>query len=77
MTMSDPQTSDLAALLLKLRTSQPGSPEREAYLDELARRVRSGEYESDPQKIASRIMDEALTREPERDDEGSAEAERG
>jgi hypothetical protein len=72
--MNDPDSRDLSALLTRLRTLQPGSPEREAYLDDLARRVRSGEYQPDARQIASRLMDEALGRKPP-DDEGSPECE--
>ena len=66
--MNDPPTPDLSNLLTKLRTLHPGSPEREAYLDELARRVRAGEYVADPQAIAARLVDEALLQDAPEDE---------
>lgn len=69
--MNDPHTPDLSNLLTKLRTLQPGSPEREAYLDELARRVRAGEYVADARAIAARLVDEALLQDTPEDDASS------
>jgi hypothetical protein len=68
-------TADLTTLLAKLRALQPGSPERNAYLDELARRVRANNYEADPQKIAARLLDEALRLEPSPEEDDSTEIE--
>jgi anti-sigma28 factor (negative regulator of flagellin synthesis) len=68
------ETPDLTALLTKLRTLQPGSPEREAYLDDLSKRIRRGEYHADPRRIASRLLDEALEKS-QNEESGSAEFE--
>jgi hypothetical protein len=71
---------DLAALLRKLRTLQADTPERQAYLDELARRIKAGEYTPDPNRIAAKLIDESIRRTPQQPQDGgdrSAETEEG
>lgn len=72
--MDNLHNPDLAQLLQKLRTLQPDSAERQAYLDELARKVRSGEYKPDPQKIARKLVEEAMRPGPPADDEDGESA---
>ena len=75
--MDSPQNPDLTALSRKLRILQPGSPEREAYLADLARQIRNGEYKIDAQRIAAKLIEEAekhTGQQPE--DRNSPEPER-
>jgi hypothetical protein len=55
-----PARDDLAALLLRIREFEEGSPEREAYLDRLAAQIRRGEYRVDTQELARKLLDELL-----------------
>ena len=51
----------LAELARKLREQQPGSPEREAFLDRLAEQIRSGEYQIDNEKLARKLAEKLLS----------------
>jgi anti-sigma28 factor (negative regulator of flagellin synthesis) len=49
----------LEQLRHKLREESPGSPEREAYLEQLAEQIRTGSCEVDTEQLA-RILAEKL-----------------
>lgn len=51
------EQDDLQTLGRRLLEQKEGTAEREAYLEDLARRVRSGEYRVDSDELAARILD--------------------
>lgn len=58
-----PNTGDeLSRLLAKLRELDLGSPEREARIEELRRRVLAGEYDVNIQELADILIDQAFER---------------
>lgn len=56
---SDASAFDLGALGRKLRQEQEGSAEREAFLEQLRKRVKSGEYTVDADALASKLLESA------------------
>ena len=50
---------DLTALAHQLRKQAHGSPEREAYLEELRRQVKSGKYHVDAEALARKLIENA------------------
>jgi anti-sigma28 factor (negative regulator of flagellin synthesis) len=54
------QGLDLSRLAHKLRVQQQNSPERQAYLKQLAEKIRRGEYQVDAAEVARKIVDDAL-----------------
>jgi anti-sigma28 factor (negative regulator of flagellin synthesis) len=55
-----PAGEDLALLLRRLREFDEGSPEREAYLEDLAAQIRKGTYRVDTEELARKLLDELL-----------------
>ena len=55
----DPDAIDLAALGLHLRKASEGTPEREAYLEELRKKVKAGEYHVDAEALARKLLENA------------------
>ncbi len=51
----------LSSLSSKINELQPGSPEREAYLEGLRLEVASGSYDADPAATAKSIVDDSLS----------------
>ena len=51
----------LSSLSGKINELQSGSPEREAYLDQLRLEVASGEYDDNPAATAKSIVDDSLS----------------
>jgi anti-sigma28 factor (negative regulator of flagellin synthesis) len=50
---------DLGSLGRKLREEQDGSDEREAYLERLRQKVKTGEYTVDPDALADKLLETA------------------
>lgn len=50
----------LSGLSSKINELQPGSPEREAYLNELRLQVASGQFQPDPDSLAQSLVNDAL-----------------
>ena len=50
----------LSGLAAALRVETPGTPEREAKIDRLAREVESGRYRIDSKAVARRLIDDAF-----------------
>jgi flagellar biosynthesis anti-sigma factor FlgM len=50
----------LSGLSSKINELQPGSPEREAYLENLRLQVASGQFQTDAESLAQSLVNEAL-----------------
>ncbi len=53
---------ELHRLADELKKLQPGTPEREAYLEKLRVLVESGEYHADADELARKLLDDATGR---------------
>ncbi len=53
---------ELHRLAEELRKLQPGTPEREAYLEKLRVLVESGEYRTDAEEVARKLLGDATDR---------------
>ena len=58
------QSRDLAELARRLRREQPGTQEREQWLEEMRKRVKEGAYEVDSQTLAQDLVRKAFRRKP-------------
>ena len=56
------ESRDLAELARRLLREQPGTPEREQWLEEMRRRVKDGTYEVDAQTLAKDLARKAFGR---------------
>ena len=63
-----PENESLLALSRRLAEATDGTPEREALLQRLAERIRSGEYEVDAEALASSLLDELAPRDLSEED---------
>ena len=52
---------ELSSLSNKLSELQPGSPQREAYLESLRLEVASGRFEDDPAATAKKIVSDSIS----------------
>lgn len=59
---SEPKSDEveLSSLSNKLNELQPGSPQREAYLESLRLEVSSGRYDDSPEATAKQIVNDAI-----------------
>ena len=64
---------DLAALGKTLRKHAEGTPEREAYLENLRELVQSGEYRVDSQALARKLIESARLEGAPGDEDHSAD----
>jgi flagellar biosynthesis anti-sigma factor FlgM len=54
-----PDPIDLTALAHSLRKQAAGSAEREAFLEELRKQIKSGEYQVDAEALARKLIENA------------------